>query len=179
MRYWKVSQTLWFCIKPLKCSVFPIPVSQWTLPYCIACRSNYGRVFLQITNVCATTDTNILRPFTTTDTQHRMFSLQSSFAFSNVNISSLKIWQNFSTALLNRHGPLSRNNLQNPVWCSWTATKDCLLSLVEYFTQWNNPITQFRTSFYVFLRSFRDAVWLLPCLFWAFELKQKWEHFVS
>jgi len=133
--------TLWFCIKPVKCSVFPIPVSWWALPYCIACRRNYGRVFLQITNVCATTDTNILRPFTITDIQHRTFSLQSCFAFPNVNISCLKVWQNFSTALLNRHGPFSRNNLQNPVWCSWTATKDCSLSLVEYFTQWNNPIT--------------------------------------
>ena len=135
------TNTLWFCIKSLKCSVFLIPVSWCTLPYRIACRSNYGRVFLQITNVCATTDTNILRPFTITDIQHRMFSLQSCFAFSNVNISCLKVRQNFSAALLNRHGPFSRNNLQNPVWCSWTATKDCSLSLVEYFTQWNNPIT--------------------------------------
>jgi hypothetical protein len=35
------TNTLWFCIKPLKCSVFLIPVSWWTLPYCIACRRNW------------------------------------------------------------------------------------------------------------------------------------------
>jgi hypothetical protein len=41
-------------------------------------------LFLKITNVCATTDTSILRPFIITDIQHCMFSLQSCFAFSNV-----------------------------------------------------------------------------------------------
>lgn len=58
--------TGWLRIKSFDCSVpsnhSSTPLSQLTRP-CIAYNNNYSTISLYITNLCATTNTNLIRPF--------------------------------------------------------------------------------------------------------------------